>query len=89
MRSKDGWRTVERTGVLYAFSDDGAAYTVLDAICPHSGCNVQWRDERNQFRCPCHDAWFSREGEVISGPPPRPLAQLETKIEEGRLLALL
>jgi Rieske Fe-S protein len=88
-RSKDAWRTSERKGLLYVYSDDGATFTVLDGTCTHLGCNVQWTDENQGFHCPCHRALFSRAGAVVDGPAPRPLAQLQTKIENGVLFALI
>jgi len=48
-----------------------------------------WKDDRNVFFCPCHDGVFSVDGEVISGPPPRPLDQFETKVENGQISILL
>lgn len=89
VRTKDAWRTTERTGALYAFSANGIDYTVLDATCTHLGCIVHWQEEREQFSCPCHEGFFSRTGEVLGGPPPRPLASVQTKIEEGVLYALV
>jgi Rieske Fe-S protein len=91
MREKDAWRAMARTGILYVFSNDGTEteYTVLDATCTHAACNVHWKEEKNQFCCPCHDGCFSREGEVLSGPPTRPLRRLQTKIEAGVLFALI
>ena len=87
VRRKDAWRTTEDTGLLYAFSDDGESYTVLSAVCTHLGCNVRWEEEYNAFACPCHEAKFARSGEVLHGPPPAPLHQLETKIENDALWA--
>ena len=75
LRAKDAWREVEQTGTLYAFSDDGAVYTALDGTCTHLGCIVQWQPDESQFVCPCHSAVFTREGAVVSGPPPRPMRQ--------------
>ena len=85
----DAWRKVEQKGLLYAFSDDGAEYTVLSATCSHLGCNVHWKEGSGQFACPCHDGHFARDGQVISGPPPRPLTRLQSKVENGVLLALV
>ena len=89
MRSKDAWRTVEKKGLLYAYSEDGASYTVLSAVCTHLGCNVHWQAASNDFSCPCHDAHFSQTGEVVSGPPRRALARLEAKVEAGNLMVLV
>jgi Rieske Fe-S protein len=89
LRAKDAWRTVEKTGAVYAMSDDGETYTVLDATCTHLGCLVRWKETEFQFACPCHSASFDRQGEVLSGPPPKPLLRLETRIENGVLEALV
>jgi Rieske Fe-S protein len=81
-RAIDAWREVTKTGTVYVFSDDdGASYVALDGTCTHLGCIVQWREDEEHFGCPCHSGFFTREGQVISGPPPRPLLRLPVKIE--------
>jgi Rieske Fe-S protein len=35
--------------------------------------------------CPCHTSFFSIEGQVLSGPAPRPLDRYVTRIENNRL----
>jgi Rieske Fe-S protein len=85
----DAWRETEETGLLYCFSQDGNEYTVLDATCSHLGCNVLWQEYEGHFACPCHNGVFDQEGRVISGPPPTPLRRLQTKIENGVLMALI
>lgn len=87
--SQDAWRTVQRTGILYAYSDDGIEYTVLDATCTHLGCLVRWQQESNHFACPCHEGLFTRAGEVISGAPTKPLCRLTTRTENDTLQALI
>lgn len=87
LKAKDAWRTIDQKGSVYAYTEDGTDYVVLSATCTHLGCNVHWENDINQFYCPCHSGYFARNGDVISGPPPRPLARLPTKIEEGVLYA--
>lgn len=58
---------------------------VVSAICPHEGCEVFWEQERNRFSCPCHESYFAADGAKISGPSPRGLDQLPSRIEDGRL----
>lgn len=41
--------------------------------CPHLGCVVPWDEAAGNFNCPCHSSLFTIQGEVISGPSPRPL----------------
>lgn len=54
---------------------------VLLSKCSHLGCSVKWDEEGKKFRCPCHGGVYDEHGNVESGPPPRPLTQLEVKIE--------
>jgi Rieske Fe-S protein len=56
------------------------------AVCTHFACLVKWDPETTHLVCPCHDGHFSVEdGGVISGPPPAPLAMLETEIVDGQI----
>ncbi|MEI6208465.1 MAG: Rieske (2Fe-2S) protein [Desulfuromonadales bacterium] len=55
----------------------------LSAVCPHLGCIVQWEKGRQDFLCPCHAGYFTPDGEVISGPPPRALARLPFSVANG------
>ena len=44
------------------------------AVCTHLACAVLWRADDGQLECPCHDGVFDpATGEVVAGPPPRPL----------------
>lgn len=82
----DAWRKVTRRGTVYVFSDDGGStFKALDGTCTHLGCIVQWKPDEEHYSCPCHLALFSRGGEVLAGPPPRPLQFLPVKIENGVL----
>ncbi len=58
---------------------------VVSAICPHEGCEVLWEQERNRFSCPCHESYFGPDGARLSGPSPRGLDQLPTRVQDGKL----
>jgi len=88
-RIQDGWVESSQTGVAYAVSEDGQNVKVFSNACTHLSCRVTWNTERNGFFCPCHDGLFGLDGEVLAGPPPRPLDQFETKIENGQISILL
>ena len=49
--------------------------------CSHLGCAVSWDAEGESFECPCHGGKYDAKGDVISGPPPKPLTRLEVKID--------
>lgn len=85
---KDAWRNVTRRGTVYVYSQDGgASFVAFDGTCTHLGCIVQWDEGHDHFTCPCHGAVFARNGDVVSGPPPRPLRRLAVKVENDELYA--
>lgn len=88
-RSIDGWVESTESGVAYAITHDGQNVAVFSNVCTHLSCRVTWQDERGGFFCPCHDGLFGINGEVLLGPPPRPLDQFETKVENGQIMILL
>ncbi len=47
----------------------------LDAKCTHEGCTVQYLPGQSVIWCACHNGRFDLAGRVLSGPPPRPLAE--------------
>lgn len=54
------------------------------SICTHLACAVLWRSEENHLLCPCHDGVFDpATGEVLAGPPPRPLPSVRLR-EDAR-----
>jgi menaquinol-cytochrome c reductase iron-sulfur subunit len=81
----DGWRKVITEKSLYVVRGADGKLSVFTAICPHLGCSVKWNDDTNHFKCPCHNGMFTAEGKLISGPPPRNMDTLESKIEDGHL----
>ena len=82
---KDGWnkRTVSSTAWVYRSKGELIA---LSPICTHLGCTVSFDEERESFACPCHGGLYDKEGNVIGGPPPKPLKRHEITFEAGKLL---
>lgn len=60
--------------------------TVFSAVCTHTGCNVAWQPDVQKFICPCHGGTYNIKGEVIAGPPPRPLEKLPVRVENDQIL---
>lgn len=48
-------------------------FRALAATCTHLACIVEYRKDRNLIWCNCHDGRFNLTGQVVGGPPPRPL----------------
>jgi len=85
---KQGWEETVSNETMYALTEDGENFVVLSNVCTHLGCRVHWDSGKNGFFCPCHGAVFDKHGNVVSGPPPRPLDSFETKVETGKLFIL-
>jgi Rieske Fe-S protein len=58
-------------------------YRALSSKCTHKGCEVLWVSARKVFQCPCHGGIYDNNGKNTAGPPPRPLASLPTKVQDG------
>ena len=54
----------------------------LNAECSHLGCIVPWNEFENKFVCPCHGSQYDKEGNVLRGPAPYPLALAHVTIDE-------
>ncbi len=57
--------------------------------CTHLSCAVVPEVERNLLACPCHHGYFSlATGEVLEGPPQRPLPQIVLEVRETAVYAV-
>lgn len=85
---RDAW-TVEKDVELGSvwLVRRGDAVSAFSAVCPHLGCSVNVAPAAAPgpvgFACPCHTSAFSPEGKRTSGPSPRDLDTLATRIEDG------
>jgi nitrite reductase/ring-hydroxylating ferredoxin subunit len=58
--------------------------------CTHLGCVVYYESDEERWHCPCHEGNFeARTGNVISGPPTRPLGRIDLEVRgDGMIWAL-
>jgi Rieske Fe-S protein len=58
--------------------------------CTHLGCVVFFESDENRWHCPCHEGNFATlTGDVISGPPTRPLGRIDVEVRgDGTVWAL-
>jgi cytochrome b6-f complex iron-sulfur subunit len=60
-------------------------WSAFSAICTHQGCIVHWDEKRRTLTCPCHAGVFDANGNVLSGPPPRPLKRFRVALVRDEL----
>jgi menaquinol-cytochrome c reductase iron-sulfur subunit len=85
---RTGWIVSEEELTFYILTENGRDFIAMSNICSHLGCRVRWLDDQEQFLCPCHNAAFGKDGNVVSGPPPRPLDTYQVKVEEDQIYVL-
>ena len=61
-------------------------FLAISTICTHLHCIVSWNEILKRFECPCHGAKFNKNGEVLEGPPPRPLDLYRLEVVAGNLV---
>ncbi len=85
-RIRDGWYITTLSKGAWVVNKDGKELIVFDPRCTHLNCPYYWDKKIQIFQCPCHDGEFDISGDVIGGPPPRPLDRLEFVVENGDIL---
>ena len=84
---------------LFRYPDDGDPAILLRASeteivafsqkCTHLGCVVYFQADENRWHCPCHEGNFdAATGQVLSGPPTRPLGKIDVEIRDRTVWAL-
>lgn len=76
------------TGALMKFGSKPAIlvrtaegdFKAFTAVCTHLECTVQYKSETSQIWCACHNGLYDLTGNVVSGPPPRPLETFKVNL---------
>lgn len=66
-------------------------FRAFAATCTHLACIVEYRADEQMIWCNCHDGRFDLHGQVIGGPPPKPLDTYRVNLvdaEEGRRIVV-
>jgi menaquinol-cytochrome c reductase iron-sulfur subunit len=85
----NGWERTATNYGLYVVRKKENEVRVFSDICTHLGCRVSWHPDTQHYVSPCHDGHVDIVGNVLSGPPPRPLDEFRTKIVDGNLFVHL
>jgi cytochrome b6-f complex iron-sulfur subunit len=64
---------------------DATRVVALSAVCTHMRCILVHDREKKAIVCPCHDGRFDLAGNVVSGPPQRPLPTYTVSVRAGEI----
>jgi menaquinol-cytochrome c reductase iron-sulfur subunit len=81
----DAWVSGDAPVAAYVYRRSESEVTAFDIHCTHLGCPLDYVGAARRFLCPCHGGVFDREGEVMAGPPPRPMARFAARVEGGEV----
>jgi cytochrome b6-f complex iron-sulfur subunit len=69
-----------------ALVDAGGELRAFSAVCTHLGCIVKSEPtDHHALYCACHGGMFDHQGEVVGGPPPRPLPRYPVEVRDGQV----
>jgi len=65
--------------------NDGS-WRAYEQKCTHLSCAVYYQPDNGKIECPCHHGYFdAHNGNVLQGPPPRPLPHLDVVVRGGEI----
>jgi cytochrome b6-f complex iron-sulfur subunit len=76
---------IQKGRFYISYLEDGVMLALWHR-CTHLGCTVPWREDEGRFHCPCHSSIFNTQGEVVSGPAPRPMDVFPITIEDDQIV---
>ena len=77
------WAGVTAKSAAWLRRESEEKFIAFSANCSHLGCPVRWEDKAQLFMCPCHGGVYYKDGTVAAGPPPKPLTQIEVRINKS------
>lgn len=67
----------------------GKGLVAYSDVCTHLSCAVLYDSAKRQMHCPCHEGYFDpATGNVLAGPPTRPLPLIQLAIQNDTIYAV-
>ncbi|HEX7019459.1 MAG TPA: Rieske (2Fe-2S) protein [Gemmatimonadaceae bacterium] len=80
----DAWVESRALNSVWLYTEDGDTFKAYNGHCTHLGCGYILDQDGKSFICPCHRGQFDiKSGQVLAGPPPRPLDVLNVQIRDS------
>jgi menaquinol-cytochrome c reductase iron-sulfur subunit len=81
---QDAWVESRTLNGVWLYTEDGDKFKAYNGHCTHLGCSYVYDKDLKHFFCPCHRGQFdTKTGEVLGGPPPRPLDELQVEVRDS------
>lgn len=86
---QDGYYEAVDQQVVFLVKSESGGVRALSSTCTHLGCRVSYDSSTKRLRCPCHGGVFTPEGQVVGGPPPRPLPEVASRVDGSKIFVHL
>ncbi len=73
-------RFKDKFGVWIVRNEEG--FYAVSTTCTHLGCQPNWLEAEQKFKCPCHGSGFDVAGINFEGPAPRPLERYRISLSD-------
>lgn len=80
---------LDKEAEVLVIKDSEGELKAVNPTCTHQGCIVDWSADENQFICPCHNAKYAPDGEVLAKPAPSSLSTYQLQEDNGNILVSL
>ena len=81
---EDAWVESRTLSGVWLYTTDGEKFKAYNGHCTHLGCSYAYDRNTKNFFCPCHRGQFDvKTGEVLAGPPPRGLDELQVEVRDA------
>ncbi|MFA7473925.1 MAG: FAD-dependent oxidoreductase, partial [Spirosomataceae bacterium] len=69
---------------LAVYRSESRELYVVDPICPHLGCKVNWNTTEKSWDCPCHGSRFACDGTLLTGPASSGLRRYDIELANSQ-----
>lgn len=69
---------------LAVYRSESRELYVVDPICPHLGCKVNWNTTEKSWDCPCHGSRFACDGTLLTGPASSGLRRYDIELTNSQ-----
>ena len=82
---KETWPRPLPQQAVFVWRRSSDELIVFSRSCTDLACPLTYDAGSECFLCPCHGGIFSKDGEVMAGPPNRPMARYESRLRGGMI----
>jgi menaquinol-cytochrome c reductase iron-sulfur subunit len=79
----DAWNKFPNSpiGAVYLRRTGENEIEALNVVCPHAGCFVDFRTDKRDYYCPCHNSSFALDGKIADPKSPSPRGMDTLRVE--------